>query len=439
MMDDNNKTYRVFELNQVIKEVIEGSCPYPIWVQGELSDFDKNAQRFNIYFQLSEKDKAKNETLSSIRCVLYESRKNRLRQRLKDAGIRVQGMDGLEVRLKVRLSVSARSGSYLLTVEDIDPSFTLGQLAQNRQRIIKSLEERGLLKKNKALELSSVPLKIGLITNEGEGYHDFIAKLKDSGFGFEVFFYQANVQGPRTEKDIVSGIKLFETMADQIDALVVVRGGGATTDLGWFDSQLIAEAIASFPQPVLTGIGHFTNVSVADLVAHHYLATPTAVAEFLIERVKSFNLRTDYYAEQIKQKSRISLDQAQQMVDNQRLLVQRQGNYLIGLANQRIFSCNDSIQRESARAYRQSRQQVDLIRDNIVAALQKVLQNERKRQTEVEGRLRLLDPKNIMRRGFSVTRFQGHSLKSIQQLKRGDQIETVLFQGKIKSSVDKLN
>lgn len=439
MMDDANKTYRVFELNQIIKEVIEGSCPYPIWVQGELSDFDKNAQRFNIYFQLSEKDKAKDETLSSIRCVLYESRKARLRQRLKDAGIRLKGMDGLEVRLKVRLSVSARSGSYLLTVEDIDPSFTLGQLAQNRQRIIKSLEERGLLKKNKDLSLSLVPLRIGLITNEGEGYHDFVAKLADSGLAFKVFFYQANVQGARTEKDIVAGIRFFETMIDQIDLLAIVRGGGAAADLSWFDSQLIAESIANFSRPVLTGIGHFTNVSIADLVAHHYLATPTAVAEFLIERVKSFNLRVDYYATQIEQRSRVSLNQARQMVDSQRLLVQRQGKYLISLADHKISSCSDWLQRDSARAYLQNRQKIDLLSDNISKAVEAIFQEARKQQTGIEERLKLLDPKNILKRGFSVTRFQGRSLKSAQQIKKGDQIETVLFRGKIKSSVNKLN
>lgn len=438
-MSDQTKTYRVFELNRAIKEIIETSCPYPIWVQGEIGDFDKNTQRTNIYFQLSEKDRQKNETLSSIRCVLYESRKSRLRHRLQEAGIRVKGMDGIEVRLQVRLSVSARSGSYLLTVEDIDPAFTLGQLAQNRQRIIDSLTKQGLMEKNKKLDLPLVPLKIALITNEGEGYHDFIAKLQESGFGFQVSFFQANVQGPQTERDIRTGLNLFAQKANEFDVAVIVRGGGGTADLSWFDSQVLAELVARFPVPVLTGIGHFTNVSVVDLVAHHYLATPTAVAEFLIERVKSFNLKLDYSAKQIDQQSRSTLSQAQQKIDHYGLLLQRQGSYLVELAYQKVYGYYDLIRRESIQICIDNQKLIDQTAKDIWTAVKESLKNQVNRQLQAEKHLVLLDPKEIMKRGFSLTRFQGKSLKSIDQIKEGDQVETVLFRGRFKSSIDKLN
>ncbi len=417
MTDNAQKTYRVYELNQVIKDIVEGSCPYPIWVQGELSDFDKNSHRPNIYFQLSEKDKTKNQTLSTVRCVLYDSRKNAIRMRLKEAGIKISGMDGLNVRFRVRFSVSARYGNYLLVIEDIDPAFTLGRLAQNRQEIINWLKDKKLLEKNKAVAFPEVPLNVGLVTSEGEGYHDFVAKLKQSGFAFKIHFYQASVQGPRTEKEITAGLNFFGGMIDQIDALVVTRGGGSSTDLSWFDSRLIAEHVAHFPKPVLTGIGHFTNISIADLAAYRHFATPSATADFLIERVGHFVVKLEDCAEQLYHRSNHAVKMAEQLIEGRSLSIQSGADYVC----------------------RQKKTHLDELVLRLPQLTEKCLVKEKERQESFKHQLDLLHPQNIMKRGFSLTQFQGKSLKDARQLQKGDKITTVLLRGKIKSLVEDTN
>lgn len=416
MQNNSVKTYRVFELNRIIKDILETSCSYPVWVQGELSDFDKNRSRPNIYFQISEKDARKNETLSSIKCVLYESRKELIRTRLREAGIKISGMDGLNVRFQVRLTVSARYGNYLLEVQDIDPAFTLGQLAQNRQETINWLKKKGLLDRNKEKPLGLVPMRIALITNEGEGYHDFIAKLQQSGYGFKVLFYQASVQGPRVEKEVMAGLNQIMKMSDQIEAVVIIRGGGSTADLSWFDSRKLAEAVAGFPKPVLTGIGHFTNISVVDMAAYRHLATPTAVAEFLVGRVNEFSDKIEDHAGQIGRQAVMAVKMAAQSVNH------------LGLSiDQRARQICDREERKAGET-----------KDELPRMVDEILKRAGQKQENLKSKLDLMDPANIMRRGFSLTRFRGRSLKDVRSLKKGDRLTTVLFRGEVESSVDKL-
>ncbi len=416
-MNNSNKTYRVEEINRVIKGIIEGSCPYPVWVQGEISDFDKNKEKDNIYFQLSEKSKSKNENVSSIKCVLYQPQKQIIRLRMKEAGMKVAGMDGLGVRFRVRLSVSVRYGIYSLVIQDIDPSFTLGKLAQGRQEIVDWLIKKNLIKKNRQLQLTPVPLSIGLITNEGEGYHDFISKLEQSEFKFKIHFWFSSVQGPRTEKEVVAGLDYFNRNKDQIDVLVLVRGGGSSTDLSWFDNRLIAEKIAHFPKPVLTGIGHFTNISVADMVAYQHLATPTATAEFIVERVKRFSMELGQLSREINQTSL----------------------HVLKMAGQKTQSILGLIKNKSDHIIQSQKSWVESWPTRYLERVQYLLKRHVGRMDFLQEKLALLDPGNIIKRGFSITLFKGRVLRTARCLAREDDLTTVLSDGEIKSIVQKIN
>ncbi len=413
---NNSKTYRVFELNQIIKNIIEQSCPYPLWVQGEISDFDKNKHRSNIYFQLSEKDIRKNEILSSVKCVLYEFQKDSIRDRLKKAGIKISQMDGLSVRLQIKISVSARYGNYLLTVQDIDPMFTLGQIAQNREEVINWLKQKNLLNENKKRILEKVPLNIGLITSPGEGYQDFINKLKESDFAFKIYFYQASVQGPKTEREISAGIKYFQTMAEQVDALVIIRGGGSATDLSWFDSQLLSEAIASFSKPVLTGIGHFTNISVVDLVAYQNLSTPTAVAEYLIDKVDDFILDLKNRQKELSRMSRPILEKANTKVSGLRSVAVNVAQNISRDNNNNILKFNKIFPE----------------------LIQKFLYKQKRYQDNLKKQIDTFRPENIMKRGFTITHYRGQSIKNSDKLKKGDCLTTIFYKGEIDSIINKV-
>lgn len=415
-MNEGAKTYQVSELNHIIKETIEGSYPYPLWIQGEISDFDKNSKHYNIYFQLNEKDKEKNETASTIKCVLYESKKEIIRLRLREAGIKVAGMDGMNVRVRIRLSVNSRYGTYLLSIEDIDPGFTLGQLAQSREKSLNWLIQNNLLDKNKKIPLTSLPLKIGLITNEGEGYHDFISKLRESGFKFSIYFYRANVQGIKTEREIIAGLDFFEEMNNKLDALVIIRGGGATSDLAWFDNRYIAEKIARSSKPVLTGIGHQTNISLSDLVAHQYFSTPTAVAEFLIEKIKTSAMK----------------------LENYELGLNQQGKHIIASAYKQMDSLNDSLKNTAKMICLYQKDKVHLLYEQINYFSMSHVAKEKKRQDDLEYKFDLLDPINIMKRGFSITKLRGKMIKDTRSIKENDALTTILFEGEITSLVKKI-
>lgn len=414
---NNQKTYRVFEFNSAIKDILEGSCSYPIWIQGEISDFDKNVNHQNIYFQLNEKDNNKDNILSSIKCVLYEFKKEIIRVHLREAGVKITHMDGLNVRLKVQLTVSQRYGNYLLIIQDIDPSFTLGQIARNREEIIDWLKKHNLLDKNKKQNLSLLPFRIGLIANEGEAYHDFINRLIKSRFGFKIYFYQSSVQGPDTEKEIIAGLNYFRNISNEIDTIVITRGGGSSADLSWFDSRMISENIANFPKPVLTGIGHFTNISIADLVAYQSLATPTAVSDYLAQRINDFISKLEYYRKEIYYQNNLIIKRINQTVENHKLL----------LRNQAQGIC------------RQKRDDLKRIRSILPELSQKFLDDRKEHNSIVLNQLAILDPKNVMKRGFSITRLNKRIVINIDQLSKGDNITTILYRGKISSKINRIN
>ena len=389
------KTYRVFELNQEIKRVLETSFPQSIWVQGEIADFDRHARQRLIFFQLQEKDETHNRLLASVDCLLRDETKPYLRKRLAEGGVIKEvthGLDGLEVKLKVRISVYPPSGKYSLIVEDIDPEFTLGKLEQNRERIIKFLEKHRLLEKNKSTSLPIVIEKVGLITKEGsQAYFDFLKKLEESHFHFSVFLFQTTLQGRSVEREVSQAMQYFKSHQEMINVLVLIRGGGSKSDLSWFDNQKIAEAIANFPKPVLTGIGHKTDISIADLVAYQSLPTPNAVANFLVEHNQKY------------------LQEIENLVQEIHLSLQ---GFL-----------------------RFHRQEVETLWKEILRNSYQYLQHQKEILQRIQEGIKALDPKNILKRGFSLTTLNGKIISNLNNLHQGQIIWTHLYKGKIKSTI----
>ncbi len=411
-------TYRVFEINQKIKEILETSLPQSIWVKGEVASFDRQAKQRNIFFQLQEKDKIHNRLLATVDCFLGETAKPLLRKRLIEGGVVQQlkgGMDGLEVRLKVKLSVYVPGGKYHLMVEDIDPAFTLGQIEQNRKRIIEFLKRNNLLEKNKKETfLPLVIQKIGLITKEGsQAYFDFLKKLEDSCFSFLVSFYQASVQGQRLEPDILKALNYFQEHSEEIDVVVIVRGGGARSDLGWFDNQKIAEAIANFPKPVLTGIGHKKDVSITDLVAYLAASTPSSLADFLTARNEGYLGKLEKSMGEIRLSALNLLRWHQQTVKNLRSAIQANAQRSSQVAFQKLSFFQEEIRQIARESIRRNKNRLKGYQENIA----------------------LLDPVNILKRGFSLATINGKIVKGIEGIKIGAIVWTYFQKGKIKSQV----
>ena len=294
-------TWSVSGLAAAIEGTIQRAFPAEVWVRGEIVGYSVAASG-HIYFNLIEPGAGNDRRGARMRVALFKGRQRFVNRDLAAAG----GLtldDGIEVRIRAEVEYYAGSGQVQLIMSGVDPHFTLGVLAADRERILAGLTASGLLRRNAAVPLPLVPLRVGLVTAAGSAAHaDFVHELASSGYAFEVLLCDARVQGATAEADLVAALRTLG-QAD-VDVIAVVRGGGDRTDLLAFDLAAVAEAIARCPLPVFCGIGHETDTSVADHVAHTAAKTPTACAGALVAQVAAFDARLTQAHRELDQTAR---------------------------------------------------------------------------------------------------------------------------------------
>lgn len=272
-------TYSVAELCGEIRSFL-GEAFASVWVAGEVQRV-RPSSRGHLYFELVEKG-ADDSIVGKLDAVLWRTDHQRVRRMLAASGQEIAA--GQSIRCYGGVDFYGPAGRLQLIVREVDPVFSLGLLEKHRRETLGALAKAGLLEKNRALPLPAVPLTVGLVTSaDGAAYHDFLDALTASGYGFRVLFVHAAVQGRGAEKGIASALAALA--GSGVDCAALIRGGGSRTDLAVFDTREVAEAVARAPFPVLTGLGHQIDESIADRVAHRALSTPTKVAEMLVERV----------------------------------------------------------------------------------------------------------------------------------------------------------
>jgi exodeoxyribonuclease VII large subunit len=309
-------TYSVSQINGMAQAALKQSFPRQIWVRGEIQGYDLRKHRETVSFTLAEKSPNSDDVSASVTALMFGDDRRAIDALLRQSQNAFELQDGIEVRFRVEVDLWAKAGRYQLRVRGIDPTYTLGRLAQNRRRILERLHQRGLMTKNKERPLPLVPLRIGLIGAKGSaGLNDFITHLHQSGFAFDVQFVNAAMQGADVERDVMAAIRYFDR-AHTVDVIVITRGGGAATDLSWFDREKLGETIANAGLPVLTGLGHTHDTSVADLVAHADLKTPTDAAQFLVDRVGAFLEQLATAARRLGEHTRTMLDDEQSTIED---------------------------------------------------------------------------------------------------------------------------
>ncbi len=414
-MENNSgqeKTYTVLELNSEIEQILEGSLSGLFWVRGEIIGFDKQKGSKNIFFQLQEKNPDKDQIISKITAVIFNNDINRILQKFKLAS-KTELRDGLEIRVLCKVDVYPPWGEYKVVIKDIDPTFTLGKLAQTRAMIIEHLKKRGLLDKNRQLFLSLVPQSIGLITQKGrEGYIDFLSKLKDSKLFFNIKFYNASVQGERVELEICQALDYFHRQKN-VDVVVIVRGGGAKTDLSWFDNKKIAEKIAHMPVPVITGIGHRTDLTITDMVAFSFQQTPSIAATFFIERINDFLRKIELLSTEITHNAR---------------------NFT-KLESQNLKEIRKQINRESTLLLEREKEELKKNEESLLFYLRDFFKNLKETIKQHSLRIDYSDPINIVRLGFSISKIDGKTIKRTKEVKTGQDMLTIVSDGEIKSII----
>jgi len=341
---------------------------------------------------------------------------------------------------KVLVQKIQQLGALRLIVESIDPTYTLGKIALEKQKLINLLKENGTLEKNKQVELPLVPLNIGLITaHDSAAYNDFLSELKLSGYSFKVFFRKALMQGKNAQGDVCQAIEDLSKI-EKLDVIVITRGGGSIAELSCFDSKKIAEKIARSHLPVFSGIGHEINIPVTDLAAHTYQKTPTAIAQLLVTLIEEFMTVVDERAVSVLQGAQQKIDDERERLKGSVFNLQSQTINFLKLHTQDVIRFMEVIKVYPLKLLKESSLKVNNQRDLILRSIKASFKAARVKTDYYKRIAEIANPCNTLRRGFSITRTEcGVLIKGTDNLKFNDTIITQLTFGKVKSQVQHID
>ncbi len=414
-----NEVLTLFELNSLVRDVIEENFDAQYWVVGELSDVSTPAFGGHFYGELVQKDEETDRIIAKARITCWARNYNIIRLRFqKEAGETLR--KGLQVKLLVEVSFHEQYG-FSLNVVDIDSTFTLGDLAKRRREILQQLEKDGILHDNQSLPLPRLLRRIAVISSAtAAGYGDFCHQLEenDYGFRFDVQLFPAVMQGEQVPESIISALEAISSSEEDrgglpFDLVVIIRGGGASSDLSDFDSYELAACIALYPLPVLTGIGHERDETVLDYVAHTKVKTPTAAAAFIIgHQAAEATLLDELYQRITRSAEERILREKQRLERHRAVLPLLFTNMIQGRQNK-----------------------LQLLRQRLLAALPQRIEREQHRQQLLEKRLELLDPRLLLKRGYTITTCGGKLVRSAEGLMEGEVLTTQTEKGNIYSVV----
>ncbi len=406
-------TFSVGELCATLKLAFEQLFPEEIWVRGEISNLNRPPSG-HVYFDLVERAELGRPVQAKLPVALLADRKYVVNQILKRAGGGVRMTDGVEVRLRGRVDFYPPTGRLSLLMTLIDPAYTLGQLAADRDRLLRQLASEGLMARQQQVWLSPAPLRVGVVTSRGSAAEqDVLHELTASGLGFEVRTFHAQVQGNGSAESVVRA--LAAAHRHRCELVLLVRGGGAKTDLATFDAEIVARAVATCEIPVWTGIGHEIDRSVTDELAQRAFKTPTAAAAAVVERVGEFLGQLDARWTVLQGLARARLERAETELNRGAVTLARDGRTALRSA-------------EGSLAARQSR---------ISVQARHLLARAESRLEVAEAKANGADPQRALARGFSLTRraSDGRLLRRTDQVTMGDELRTELAQGILHSTV----
>jgi exodeoxyribonuclease VII large subunit len=432
--DAANPTFTVGELAEAVNGMLRRTFSDGVWVRGEIQGF--NERGGHAYFSLADDTPGRQAVL---RVQFFANARLRLRPLLTKHRLRLA--DGMKVRIFGHLDFYAPSGQLGLKMTDLDPRFTLGDLAQQRDQVLRRLAADGSLDANRRRPLSPVPLRIGVVSSAGTAaWHDFHDELVRSGFGFQLVLADTRVQGPEAGRAVTRAIKAMSAHAGQrgLDAIVIIRGGGARNELATFDAEPIARAIAVAPVPVLTGLGHEIDRSVADDVAHTSLKTPTACAGHLVQLVGEYLGAVERRYECVVTRAGDHLDRSSRALVDRAHRIARRTHAAVERADERLGTRVHGVRTAATRPLADGDRRLDQSARRLAARIPQALATEERHLSSLEARVRALDPVNVLARGWSITRTtDGRLVRSPADVAVGDVLTTELAEGSVRSRVER--
>jgi len=403
----------LYELNALVRQALNESLPDTYWIQAELSDVRSNATG-HCYLEFIQKDSRGNNLIAKARGTIWANVYRMLKPYFEESTGQAFVSD-IKVMVEVTVEFHELYG-FSLTVVDIDPTYTLGDMARKRREILKQLEEEGVLTLNKELEMSMLAQRIAVISSSSAaGYGDFCRQLEENPYGF-VFYprlFPALMQGNQVEESVIAALNDVNDHRDDFDVVVIIRGGGATSDLSGFDTYLLAANCAQFPLPIITGIGHERDDTVLDSIAHTRVKTPTAAAQFLITHMHD---------------AAVTLEElAQTLISSVSVRMDKEHSRLAELTNRLPLVIKNRTIREGYL--------LEQLIQRINVGIVRSLTNKQHRLMLLEQRVNDASPERLLKRGFSITLKDGKAVTDSTQLKAGDVITTRLAKGEVTSEV----
>jgi exodeoxyribonuclease VII large subunit len=411
-MKQQDRAMTLLELNGMVRATLECGMPDEYWVEAELAEARET--RGHCYMELVQKDGQTNTPVAKASAKCWKQTWAVLAPYFE----RTTGQPlhaGMKVLLRVYPNFHEAYGfSWIVT--DIDPTFTVGDMARRRMEIIAALKEQGIFDMNRQLQLPMFAQRIAVISSEtAAGYGDFYNQLTDNSYGFKfrVTLFPAIMQGERVEQSVIAALEHIYDNVDDYDCVVIIRGGGATSDMSGFDTLALAENVAQFPLPVITGIGHDRDESVLDMVSCIRVKTPTAAAAYLINHLGEVN----------------------ELITNLNERIIRCATMRMEMQKMRLANLSERIPRVFSLVKVKQEARLDALNARLTSAIQHVLDRQKHRLEMLGQRAASLDPKILLKRGYSITLKAGKVVHDKEMLTPGDEIETIFEKGTIKSIV----
>lgn len=403
----------LYELNGLVKRSIRSCMPDTYWVQAELSDVRTNYSG-HCYLEFIQKDAGGNNLVAKARGTIWSN----IFKMLKPYFEQETGQmftSGIKVLVQVSVEFHELYG-YSLTVLDIDPTYTVGDMERKRREILRQLEDEGVINLNKELEMPVLPQRVAVVSSAtAAGYGDFCNQLKNNhyGYDFHTELFPAIMQGERVEESVLAALDAINARLEEFDVVVIIRGGGATSDLSGFDTYLLAASCAQFPLPIITGIGHERDDTVIDAVAHTRVKTPTAAAEYLIARMDKTASRLEVLTERLREGVRNRLLWEYRRMDSLKQRIPSVVYKRIADAKYGLLSARRNLQTASHQFLSMKKHRLELLQQRLNDAL----------------------PEKQLARGYSITMKDGKVVKDASVLKEGDKLVTLLYQGRTESKI----
>ncbi|HSI68655.1 MAG TPA: exodeoxyribonuclease VII large subunit [Gillisia sp.] len=431
------KVYSLSNLTRSIQNVIEAHCNKVVWIKAEIVRLNYYPKSGHCYPTLVEKKNGKviAELRGNIWAGHFELINNKFKSVLKE-----ELKDNITVVIQGTITYSPVHG-LALNITDIDPEFTLGELAREKAETITKLKKKNILGLNREKNLPILPKTLAIISVEtSKGYGDFMEVIKKNPYGYRYHFllFPAILQGERAVTTISEQLEKIKKYSEVFDAVAIIRGGGGEIGLSCFDNYTLAEKIATYPIPVLTGIGHSSNETVSDMVSFQSFITPTKIAEFLLQKFHDFAVPLKENEQKlINGSSLLFRERKTNLLETSRLFSSLTTSALSN-ARANLGNLIFQLEKQGERIFTEENTFLDQAARILLTRAANPLADAKNNLNFTEEKIRMLSPRNILKRGYSITRQDGRIIRSTEELEEGTVLHTELYQGVVTSRVENL-